>query len=396
VTRRGRLTRGFGALSTLGLVASLSVVAVPVAAPAGADAGQAYAAHAVRAASIGRLAYQTNRGAIDTVEVHADGLTSDRVKVGPVQASTTAHPVSIVDFVASGNGRFLAWQETKTTTASHFSTTLVLLNEVSGVVHTVRSGKFPVGFAGDSLLTFNNRHVFRVVLAPSPHFVRVAGGFPVTTYRHGVVDVSTNDADTAEKLRLTSMSGHHTMLHRYTDIGPPDFREISQAWVSQDGDRLVAERGDHQDFGGLGPSSVADEFTLHGSHARTKLGHVGALHGEWRLGDVGFRGHSDAVWAAWHALGRHGVKTVIAHVSQGHWVTFMSGAIDVAASSSGNLVVQPGRYRLQKPADNFYARHATGPATLVRHGASIPLHGVKGTQFFWMRDRAVVLRHGHS
>jgi hypothetical protein len=363
-------------------VASLSVVAVPAATPAGADPGPA---HAARAASIGHLAYQTNSGDIDTVEVHADGSTSDRVKVGPVQASTSAHPVSIVSFVASGDGKWLAWQETRTTTASHFTTTLVLRNEMSGAVHTVRSGKFPVGFAGDSLLTFNNRHVFRVVVAPSLHFVRVAGGFPITTYRHGVVDASVNDGDTAEKLRLTSMSGHHTVLHRYTDIGPPDFRETSQAWVSSDGDRLVVERGDHQDFGGLGPSSVADEFDLHGSHARTTLGHVGRLHGEWRLGDVGFRGHSDAVWAAWHALGQHGVKTVIAHVSNGHWVTFMHGAIDVAASPSGNLVIQPGRYRLQNPDDNFFARHATHLATLVRHGSSSPLHGVKGTQFFWVK-----------
>jgi hypothetical protein len=384
VSTRRRLSRGFGALSTVGLVASLSVVAFPAAVPAGAAAGLADAAHAARAGSIGHLAYQTNSGAIDTVDVHADGSTSDRMKVGPVQASTTAHPVSIVSFVASGDGRWMAWQETRTTTASHFSTTLVLRNQVSGAVHTARSAKFPVGFAGDSLLTFNDRHVFRVVLAPSLHFVRVAGGFPITAYRHGVVDSRVNDNDTVEQLRLTSLSGHHTVLHRYTDIGSPDFRETSQAWVSDDGDRLVVERGDHQDFGGLGPSSVADEFDLHGSHARTALGHFGALHGEWRLGDVGFRGPSDAVWAAWHALGRHGVRTVIAHVSNGHWVTFMSGAIDVAASQTGNLVVQPGRYRLQNADDNFYARHATHLARLVHHGLSSPLKGVKGTQFFWV------------
>jgi hypothetical protein len=173
------------------------------------------------------------------------------------------------------------------------------------------------------------------------------------------------------------------VLHRYTDIGPPDFRETSQAWTSPDGKKLVVERGDHQDFGGLGPSSVVDEFDLHGSHARTTLGHVGALHAEWRLGDVAFRGPSDQVWAVWHRLGRHGVRTLLTHVKNGHWVVNDHRDIDVAANRAGYLLVQPGKYVLQNPNDNFYARRATSDAFVVNHQAA-RFSSIRGTQFLWV------------
>jgi hypothetical protein len=379
VTRRGRLTRGFGALSTVGLLASLSVVAVPAAAPAGANAGRSHAAHAT---SIGHLAFLTNSGAVDMANVLADKKIVGTVQIGPVQASTTAHPVTVNSLVASGDGKWLAWQENRTTTASRFSSTLVLRNQTSGVVRTVRTHGFPVGFAGDRLLTFN-RHVARVVVGATLTFVRVAGTFPLAAYRKGVVDERINSSDTVERLMLTSMSGHRTVLHRYTDIGSPDFRETSQAWVSPDGEKLVVERGDHQDFGGLGPSSVVDEFDLHGSHARTTLGHVGALHAEWRLGDVAFRGANDQVWAVWHRLGRHGVHTELTHVSHGHWAVNDQRDIDVAANQAGYLLVQPGKYVLQNADDNFYARRATGDASVVFHQAA-RFSSIRGTQFFWV------------
>jgi hypothetical protein len=259
---------------------------------------------------------------------------------------------------------------------------LVLRHQTSGVVRTVRTHRFPIGFAGDRLLTFN-RNVSRVVVGSALQFVRVAGSFPLTAYQHGVVDEQTNSGDTAERLMLTSFSGHQTLLHRYTDVGSPDFRETSQAWASPDGKKLVVERGDHQDFGGLGPSSVVDEFDLHGSHARTALGHVGALHAEWRVGDVTFRGPNDQVWAVWHRLARHGVRTVLAHVKHGHWVINDRHVIDAAANGAGYLLVQPGTYVLQNSNDNFYVRHATGDAFVVFHQAA-RFSTTKGTQFFWV------------
>jgi hypothetical protein len=318
-------------------------------------------------------------------KVLADKKVVDKVKIGPVQPSTTAHPVTVTvgSLVASGDGKWLAWQEGRTTNSSRFSETLVLRNQISGVVRTARTNREPVGFAGDTLLTFN-RHVVKVVVGSPLKFVRVAGGFPITTYRHGVVDVHLNSTDTAERLLLTSMSGHRTVLHRYTDIGAPDYRETSQAWVSSDGKKLVVERGDHQDFGGLGPSSVVDEYNLHSHHARTTLGHVGRPGAHWRLGDVAFRGPNDRVWAVWHALGRHGVRTVLTHVVGGHWVITGHHDIDVAANRAGYLVVQSGKYVLQNPNDNFYARHATGDVMVVHNGRA-RFSSVRGTQFFWVR-----------
>jgi hypothetical protein len=309
----------------------------------------------------------------------------DKVQIGPVQPSTTAHPVTITvgSLVASGDGKWLAWQENRTTTASRFTETLVLRNQASGVVRTVRTHQEPVGFAGEKLLTFN-RHVERVVVGPPLTFVRVAGSFPIATYRHGVIDMHINSTDTAERLLLTSMSGHQTVLHRYTDIGPPKYRETSQAWVSADGKKLVVERGDHQDFGGLGPSSVVDEYNLHGSHARTTLGHVGSLHAAWRLGDVAFRGPNDVVWAVWHAVAQHGVRTVLTHVVGGHWQRNDQHDIDVAANRAGYLVVQSGKYVLQNPNDNFYARHATGDVNVAFRQAA-RFSSIRGTQYVWVQ-----------
>jgi hypothetical protein len=311
-----------------------------------------------------------------------------KVKIGPVQTSTTAHPVTVTvgSLVVSGDGKWLAWQENRTTSASRFSSTLVLRNQISGVVRTAKTHREPVGFAGDTLLTFN-RHVVKVVVGSPLQFVRVAGSFPITTYRHGVVDMHVNSTDTAERLMLTSMSGHQTVLHRYTDIGPPKYRETSQAWVSSDGKKLVVERGDHQDFGGLGPSSVVDEFNLQGSHARTALGHFGTLRAHWRVGDVAFRGANDQVWAVWHAVDRHGVRTVLTHVVGGHWVRNDERDIDVAANQAGYLVVQSGKYVLQNANDNFYARRATGDVMVV-HKQGARFSGIRGTQYLWVQDGA--------
>jgi hypothetical protein len=382
VTKRGRTTRRVGTPTAVGLAAGLAVLAAPAGLPAVAGASHA----PDRRASVGHLAFLTNGGAIDLANVRPDKKVIGKVKIGPVQTSTTAHPVTVTvgSLVASGDGKWLAWQENRTTSSSRFSSTLVLRNQISGVVRTAKTNREPVGFAGDTLLSFNRHVVKVVVVGHTLKFVRVAGSFPITTYRHGVVDMHLNSTDTAERLLLTSMSGHRTVLHRYTDIGPPDYRETSQAWVSADGKKLVVERGDHQDFGGLGPSSVVDEYNLHGSHARTTLGHVGKLHAEWRLGDVGFRGANDRVWAVWHALGRHGVRTVLTHVVGGHWVINDHHDIDVAANRAGYLVVQSGKYVLQNPNDNFYARRATGDVMVV-HRQGARFSSVRGTQFFWVQ-----------
>jgi hypothetical protein len=361
---------------------AIGVLVGPAGLPAAAGTSTVTTAPA-RAVSVGHLAFLTNGGAIDLVNVLANKRIVGKVQIGPVQPSTTAHPVTIDSIVASGDGRWLAWQENRTASASRFTATLVLRNQVSGVTRTVRTHQFPIGFAGDRLLVFN-RHVARVVVGSPLTFVRVVGRIPLTAYRHGVVDMHVNSSDSAERLLLTSTSGHRTVLHRYTDIGPPDYRETSQAWVSQDGKKLVVERGDHQDFGGLGPSSVVDEFNLHGSHARTTLGHVGGLHAEWRLGDVAFRGANDQVWAVWHRLARHGVRTALTHVVHGHWVRNDQPDIDVAANRAGYLLVQPGKYVLQNPNDNFYASHATGHAFVVHHQAA-RFSGIRGTQFFWVK-----------
>jgi hypothetical protein len=366
-------------VATVGLAVSCAALAMP--APVGAEPAVRHAQAA--SATIGHLAYQTNSGVIDLVTVHANGTTSGRRQIAPIQSSTSAHPVTVSNFVAAKDGSRLAWYESRVKTKHTFTTTLVLDNLVTSTITTVHTGVAPLGFAGHTLVGFGI-HVQRLVLAPSPHFVRIHSNYPVTTYAHGVVDTLANSTDTSATLRLTTLSGQHTALHHYTDVSGPDYRDIEQGWTSSDGKKLVVERGNHQDFGGLGPSSLVDEFGLHGSHHRTALGHYGTLAAAWRLHDVVFRGASDTVWAAFERLGTNGVVTAVAHYSGGTWHTLRSGAVEVAADTAGNLVVQPGKYTLENADANYYIPVATSSALLIRHGSTHAL-GVRGTQFFWVQ-----------
>jgi hypothetical protein len=255
------------------------------------------------------------------------------------------------------------------------------------VIHT---GQFPLGFVQDTLVTTDGDRTRELELSPSPHLVKVPGvNDPLTTYPEGVVDApltfpSSSTADHTDTLRLTTLTGTHTVLHRY-HLSGTDYRDVDEGFVSSDGKRLVVERGNHQDFGGLGPSSLADEFNLASGNTRTALGHYGSAAGQWRVATVSFQGPGDRIWAAWERAGRRKVYTVVAVHDATKWRRFAADAITVAGNTNGAVVIQPGKYVTLKPDDADAQRLVpTAEAVLLLAGKQYGMD-VEGTAFVWVR-----------
>jgi hypothetical protein len=367
-------------LGVLAITASLAAVGVPAATarPVLPKAPAAPAASKV----IGHLAYLTNSFKLDLVSVRANGATSSPKRLAPTLASTKTNQTIVGQVVASPDGRWLAWTEFR---PSDSKPLLVLRQNSTGKETKLRTSESPVGFAGDTLITeFNATQ--RLVLTPHPHFVLVHHGrSPLTGYPGGVVNETLSNDTKDSKLLLTTFAGHHTTLHRYTDAGPKTYRLADQAWVSGDGKHLAIERGNHQDFDGLGRSSLVDEFSLHGSHTRHTLGTYShtAAGSSWRVADLAYVGTKDRVWVAWErATAKHTVA-LVASYSGGKWHLQRAKAITVAGNRAGNVVIQPGKYIKGKAPEGFPTAHATSDA-LLRHGSKTSKLGVKGVQFFWV------------
>jgi hypothetical protein len=344
--------------------------AVPASAPRAAAAAQ----------PDHHLAYLNANSALVEVAVAADGTVSGR--------QTLARKVYSV--VGSGDGKWLAWTSNTTTPP-----TITVRNTTSGKDITFRSNKQLVAFAGDSLIaTYNktSRLVLRGNAKPRfvavPHSLTPSGGTP----RH-VVTSTFNHHSTGGELRLVSFGGHITVLHRYSDFGQPNYRDIAQSWTSPDQSRFVVERGNHQDFYGLGHSSLMDEYGLGSSHPRTQLGHYGSSKLVWRVATATFVGGADEPWAAWEAPVNHhlnDIKADVAAYRHGHWVLIQHGAIAVAGDTDGDVVVQPGAYQKGHGPDP-YPQSAPSSDALFQAGAggapsttSVPLQGVQGIDFWWV------------
>jgi hypothetical protein len=364
-------------LGVLAVTASLATVGMP-AATARPGVPAAPAASKV----VGHLAYLTNSFRLELVSVRANGTTSSPQRLAPTLASTKKNQVTLGEVVASPDGRWLAWSEFR---PSDSKPLLVLRQNSTGKETKLRTSESPVGFAGDTLLVeFNATQ--RLVLTPHPHFVLAhRGRSPLTGYPGGVVNETLSNDTKDSRLLLTTFAGHRTTLHRYTDAGPPNYRLADQAWVSADGKHLAIERGNHQDFDGLGPSSLVDEFSLHGGHARHLLGTYSptAAGSSWRVSDLAYVGSNDRVWAAWErATAKHAVA-LVASYSGGKWHLQHTKAITVAGNRAGDVVIQPGDYVRGKAPEGFPTSHATSDA-LLRHGSKTSRLGVKGVQFFWV------------
>lgn len=376
-------------------VARLSVVAVTtavvgglVSAPLAFGSPGTHRAHPAtppRVSTVGRIAYLTKQGVMKTATVTSDGTTSSVHTIGPITKTTGSQTVRISGVVASGNGHWLAWTEDLLSHGgSLLRSTLVVVHEPAGTVYHLKSGQFPVGFAGNRLVTYAGT-TKRLVLTPKPHLVKVHdSAFPLAAYAHGVIDTKTVNAPAGPsqtwEVRLTSFSGSHTVLHRYV-LAPTNYRDpANPAYVSGDGKRVVIERGNHQDFGGLGPSSLADEFRLTGSHARSTLGHYGTAKAAWRIGGVAFSGSSDSVWTMWERLTKTGATSVVARHGSSGWNLVDAHGIAVAGNATGDVIIQSGNWISASKVVQDFEPVPTGNASL-RDGAGTVTLDASGTFF---------------
>jgi hypothetical protein len=352
-------------------------------------------------AAAGHLAFITTSGALDIVAVLADGTTTDPVQIAPVTKATAPRTVEVTDLVVSADKNWLAWVEQtfkpdKTYGKIEVSQHLAVRNMHSGTTTTLTSAAYPLGFSGGQLVVDGSR-VARLVMKPSPHFVSLHEGnaFPVATYAGGIVDVKSSESANAklddEQVRLTSFSGQHTLLHTY-HVGL-DYRAVSANTdaVSPDGKQLLVERGNHQDFDGLGPSSLFDEYSMAAGHARRQLGQYGTNGAKWRLVDATFVGRQDTPWLALHsgyikvAKNDYVVHGVVVRYVAGKWTLVQSGAIAVAGNSDGYAVIQPGKWQeVKNSPDGEFDATPTAPAILQGPGGTHTLSKVEGSQILWV------------
>ncbi|HTW19709.1 MAG TPA: hypothetical protein VME70_05785 [Mycobacteriales bacterium] len=366
-------------LSTAGV--ATVVVSGMLAAPLAFGVSGTHRAHPAstpRVSTVGRIAYLTKQGVLKTATVRSDGTTSSVKKLGPITKASGKQTVRLSDVVVSGNGHWIAWNEEL---LSHggalLHASLVDVHEPAGTAYQVKSLQEPVGFAGSRLVTYSGS-TKRLVLTPKPHLVKVDdSGLPLATYAHGVIDSKALEAPKGPsqtwEVRLTSFAGSHVVLHRYV-LSPTDFRYPDLAWVSGDGKRVVVERGNHQDFGGLGPSSLADEFHLTAPHSRATLGHYGTDKAAWRIGGVAFAGSSNSVWAMWERLTTTGATSVVARYKSGAWKLEEAHGVAVAANAHGDVITQPGKWVNPSKVEEEFEPVPSGDARLRDGAGTVTLH----------------------
>ena len=350
----------------------------------------------------GHLAFVNPAGKLEIVAVMSNGKTTDPVKLGPVTKVASPRTVKVANLVVSGDRNWLAWQEQIYKPDPQFGTIqaggrIAVRNMYTGKTIIVRSNQIPLGFAGKTLVTVGAYNK-RLVMKPTPHLVRIPGdGYAVATYPKGIVDVKFVDEnpDTAvdhEQLRLTTFGGTHTVLHTY-HVGKT-YRNVTANYdaVSPDGKKLIIERGNHQDFAGLGPSSLFDTFSLGATHTRHTLGHYGTNKAVWRLSRATFVGKHNTPWLAIHAAPKKSpsgdyyvVRGYVVRYVHGEWRLEENQGIAVAGNPEGYVVVQSGEWQPVPNSDADEYRPVPGGYALLRgpHGGHY-MSKVKASELAWV------------
>ena len=202
-------------------LASVAVVAGLLAAPA-VGASPTDRRLAPQLSIAGHVAFLSKNGRVKLVTVKVTGQTSPPTRLGPVTKPPAHRIIQIQDFVASGDGNWLAWLEViakPNGEPTPAKAVLVLRDLKRHHVFRLRTNSFPIGFAGDQAVVSGAR-TSRVVLQPSPHLVRVPNApYAAAAYPAGVVDVKSTSSppgpDSTDQLRLTAFDGTHTVVHNY-------------------------------------------------------------------------------------------------------------------------------------------------------------------------------------
>jgi hypothetical protein len=380
------------------VIVAIASVALPLTCIAGTHASprqvqRVVPMHAGSSGAVaGSLALLTGSGHIETVKVRSNGATSTPTVIGPVATAPAGETIGVSGLTASGDGHWLAWSESaQKANGQSTHSTLVIRHMTTGQVSTVKTSDGPLGFAGDTLITTNGEGAKRLILTPSPHLLKIKlpkQAFQVIApAKHGVVALKiprTPHADTiTQDLITVGFGGQVTTIHDYAPISN-DTAPIEDGWSSGDGQHLVIEHGDHTDFGGVGPSSQADELNPNHANSPTRIGHPGTAAADWRMEQTTFAGPHAEVYTVWMTAKSNTPRPVVYRYASGGWQLVARHALVVAGNSGGYVVVQPGKY-VQDPNIDFPAYDVvpTGDALLVRGSAHQTL-GVSGTEFAWL------------
>jgi hypothetical protein len=338
---------------------------------------------------VGHLAYVAKNSKIYTVAVKGSGNTLGQTEIGPVSNPPAGRRLAIYGLTASTDGKYVAWQETvvkKNGSPTGATPTLVLRGLRPSQVWSIKSGSYPLGFGGDDQLVVYGDTAHVLVLSPTPHLEPVPGGrYPAAVYPGGVVELnplrSPPGPKITEQVRLSTFAGKHATIHNYV-LSPSNPRIPEGAFVSPDGKRLIIERGDHTDFGGIGPSSLVDEFALTGGFARTQLGHFGTAAAKWRVGAVSFAWHNDEPWVVFERATRSGAQTTIGVFQHDQWRKIVPRGVAVAAADDGFVAAQPGKYVFD-PEGLGFTRAPTGDALLL-HDTVTKVLGIQASAMAWV------------
>jgi hypothetical protein len=346
----------------------------------------------------GNLIYLSPTGAVELVSVNSSGATSSPHEIGPLSTVTGSQQLTVSDLVASADGAWAAWSEEVTTSSTQppASDLLVVRNNKTGQEYSHSTVKFPVGFAGHTLVADSGVQAYKVVLTPTVHLVSLHDKNTVLgAYKHGLIDDRLTFPGKShpkvldyDHIRLHPFSGTPKVVHEYT-MPQNTLRNIELTTPSGDSKHLLIERGDKTDFGGNGPSSVIDELALTGAHKLTKLGHYGTASAQWRAWTESYVGTKDAVWVTWYRVHSGGVTSVVTRYSSGHWQLVASHAVTAVGNSKGYVVIQPGKFTVVANTEaNQHVPTPTADAVLFHLGHQHALN-IEGSAYVWVSNNVV-------
>jgi hypothetical protein len=349
------------------------------------------AATAIATGKPGHLAYVTADNRVESATISVSGNAVGVTNLGPVTNASGHHQILIQSFLGAGNGNWLAWQEVtakRSGTPTGATPTLVLREVNPSNVFELKTDDIPLGFAGNHLITYG-AHTDLVSLTPTVHLHRLAvAGYPLAPAPNGVVSVKALSPPpgtaTTRQVRVTSLDGSAQLVHNYV-VSPKDTALPATAYASPDLNRLIVELGDHTDFGGIGPSSLVDEYPLDGGMTKVRLGHYGSAAKQWRVGGASFIRKADKPVVLWERATKHGAVGVVAvYRHNKKWTPLLTHAIAVAGNRSGYAVVQGGRYVFSHDGEAV-TRVPIGDAILLG-GAQAKVMGIGGSAFAWIRS----------
>jgi hypothetical protein len=384
---RARMIVATAAMATAFASLTSPVAAVPTTASGDLGTRVVTASHVV-----GRIAFVSRANRVEVVRVRANGTTGRPRRIGPVTSVAKGAKLEIESLVASRDGHWLAWTELDEKPQQDIvQSTLVLRHMTSGRDYEVRSPQMPLGFAGDKLVTSEyEQDAAHFVTGSRPRLKKIK--LPrcvlevLASSKHGVVAMceprSVSDT-TVQRLLDVSFSGRARTIHSYAPISANDPSLIEDGWSSSDGKRLIVEHGDHTDFGGVGPTSTADELN---PNTRSTPDHLGGPSGSkvWRMEQTTFAGAHDEPYAVWMTESAGSPEPTVFRCSGGAWHRVAGHSPVVAGSPNGAVVVQRGSY-VQDAGVDFPAYHvaARGKATLINAGRRHQM-SISGLAFAWL------------